>query len=213
MLELSPVGHGGTPGEIGALGAFLMGPTGAFITGSDILADRGVTAFGVGGQRPAGQQPSSPTRPASLMVGTVATAQSNIRGPSEPSPQLRRFHPCGGASATIWPARLLPPSDMTTGALLGTATTYPIRRRSSQLQNFESPPQASSALTHRAAPASSARANIRWARTYFVANWTSSGTPAPRQRSRSAIHDLGKYNSRSISVPPFTLVYAQNTPS
>ncbi|WP_410874626.1 SDR family oxidoreductase [Nocardia sp. A7] len=44
MLELSPVGRGGTPDEIGALGAFLMGPSGAFITGSDILADGGVTA-------------------------------------------------------------------------------------------------------------------------------------------------------------------------
>jgi hypothetical protein len=30
--------------EIGALGAFLMGPEGAFITGSDFLIDGGVTA-------------------------------------------------------------------------------------------------------------------------------------------------------------------------
>ena len=34
----------GTPDEIGALGAFLLGPDGAFITGSDFLADGGVTA-------------------------------------------------------------------------------------------------------------------------------------------------------------------------
>jgi hypothetical protein len=33
-----------TPDEIGALGAFLMGPDGAFITGSDFLIDGGVTA-------------------------------------------------------------------------------------------------------------------------------------------------------------------------
>ncbi len=44
MLELSPAGRGGTPDEIGALGALLMGPDGTFITGSDFLADGGVTA-------------------------------------------------------------------------------------------------------------------------------------------------------------------------
>jgi NAD(P)-dependent dehydrogenase (short-subunit alcohol dehydrogenase family) len=44
MLELSPVGRGGTPDEVGALGALLMGPDGAFITGSDFLMDGGVTA-------------------------------------------------------------------------------------------------------------------------------------------------------------------------
>jgi NAD(P)-dependent dehydrogenase (short-subunit alcohol dehydrogenase family) len=44
MLELSPAGRAGTPDEIGALGAFLMGPDGAFITGSDFLADGGVTS-------------------------------------------------------------------------------------------------------------------------------------------------------------------------
>jgi NAD(P)-dependent dehydrogenase (short-subunit alcohol dehydrogenase family) len=44
MIDLSPVGRGGTPDEVGALAAFLMGPEGAFITGSDILMDGGVTA-------------------------------------------------------------------------------------------------------------------------------------------------------------------------
>lgn len=44
MLELSPVGRGGTPDEVGAVGALLMGRDGAFITGSDILMDGGVTA-------------------------------------------------------------------------------------------------------------------------------------------------------------------------
>ena len=34
----------GTPDEIGTLGALLMGPDGAFITGSDFLIDGGVTA-------------------------------------------------------------------------------------------------------------------------------------------------------------------------
>ncbi|NIG16174.1 SDR family oxidoreductase [Pantoea sp. Cy-640] len=44
MLERSPVGRGGTPDEVGAVAALLMGPEGTFITGSDILMDGGVTA-------------------------------------------------------------------------------------------------------------------------------------------------------------------------
>ncbi|WP_327117637.1 SDR family oxidoreductase [Nocardia sp. NBC_01730] len=44
MIELCPVGRGGTPDEVGALGALLMGPDGTFITGSDLLMDGGVTA-------------------------------------------------------------------------------------------------------------------------------------------------------------------------
>ncbi|MFL9923066.1 SDR family oxidoreductase [Herbaspirillum lusitanum] len=44
MLELSPAGRAGTPDEVGHVGALLMGPDGAFITGSDFLMDGGVTA-------------------------------------------------------------------------------------------------------------------------------------------------------------------------
>jgi NAD(P)-dependent dehydrogenase (short-subunit alcohol dehydrogenase family) len=44
MIELSAVGRAGTPDEVGAVGALLMGPEGAFITGSDFLMDGGVTA-------------------------------------------------------------------------------------------------------------------------------------------------------------------------
>lgn len=44
MLESSPAGRAGTPDEVGAVGALLMGPDGAFITGSDWLMDGGVTA-------------------------------------------------------------------------------------------------------------------------------------------------------------------------
>jgi NAD(P)-dependent dehydrogenase (short-subunit alcohol dehydrogenase family) len=44
MIELSAVGRGGTPDEVGTVGALLMGPDGAFITGSDFLMDGGVTA-------------------------------------------------------------------------------------------------------------------------------------------------------------------------
>jgi NAD(P)-dependent dehydrogenase (short-subunit alcohol dehydrogenase family) len=44
MIALSPAGRGGTPDEVGTIGALLMGPAGAFITGSDVLMDGGVTA-------------------------------------------------------------------------------------------------------------------------------------------------------------------------
>jgi NAD(P)-dependent dehydrogenase (short-subunit alcohol dehydrogenase family) len=44
MVEHSPVGRAGTPDEVGTLAALLMGPDGAFITGSDFLIDGGVTA-------------------------------------------------------------------------------------------------------------------------------------------------------------------------
>lgn len=44
MLEISVAGRAGTPDEVGTVGALLMGPDGAFITGSDFLMDGGVTA-------------------------------------------------------------------------------------------------------------------------------------------------------------------------
>ena len=44
MLSLSPAGRAGTPDEVGAVAALLMGPDGGFITGSDVLMDGGVTA-------------------------------------------------------------------------------------------------------------------------------------------------------------------------
>jgi NAD(P)-dependent dehydrogenase (short-subunit alcohol dehydrogenase family) len=44
MIELCPVGRAGTPDEVANVGALLMGTDGAFITGSDFLADGGVTA-------------------------------------------------------------------------------------------------------------------------------------------------------------------------
>jgi hypothetical protein len=44
MIEVSAVGRAGTPDEVGAVGALLMGPDGAFNTGSDFLMDGGVTA-------------------------------------------------------------------------------------------------------------------------------------------------------------------------
>ncbi|WP_295801726.1 SDR family oxidoreductase [Mucilaginibacter sp.] len=44
MINLSAVGRAGTPDEVGAVGALLMGQDGAFITGSDFLMDGGVTS-------------------------------------------------------------------------------------------------------------------------------------------------------------------------
>ena len=59
MIELCPAGRGGTPDEVGTVGALLMGSDGAFITGSDILIDGGVTASYFYGEL----APSEPTRP------------------------------------------------------------------------------------------------------------------------------------------------------
>ena len=44
MIEKCAAGRAGTPDEVGSVGALLMGPEGAFITGSDFLIDGGVTA-------------------------------------------------------------------------------------------------------------------------------------------------------------------------
>jgi NAD(P)-dependent dehydrogenase (short-subunit alcohol dehydrogenase family) len=44
MIEACAAKRAGTPDEVGAVGALLMGPDGAFITGSDFLMDGGVTA-------------------------------------------------------------------------------------------------------------------------------------------------------------------------
>lgn len=44
MIEVSAVGRIGTPHEVGAVDALLMGPDGAFITGNDFVMGGGVTA-------------------------------------------------------------------------------------------------------------------------------------------------------------------------
>jgi NAD(P)-dependent dehydrogenase (short-subunit alcohol dehydrogenase family) len=44
MIEVSVAGRAGTPDEVATVAALLMGPDGAFITGSDFLMDGGVTA-------------------------------------------------------------------------------------------------------------------------------------------------------------------------
>lgn len=44
MFEKCPAGRPGTADEVGALAELIMGPQGAFITGSDFLIDGGATA-------------------------------------------------------------------------------------------------------------------------------------------------------------------------
>jgi NAD(P)-dependent dehydrogenase (short-subunit alcohol dehydrogenase family) len=44
MIERSAAKRAGTPDEVAAVAALLMGPEGGFITGSDVLMDGGVTA-------------------------------------------------------------------------------------------------------------------------------------------------------------------------
>ena len=44
MIKSCPAGRAGTPDEVATVAALLMGPDGAFITGSDILMDGGATA-------------------------------------------------------------------------------------------------------------------------------------------------------------------------
>lgn len=44
MLQKMPAGRAGTPDEVAALAAHVMGPEGGFITGSDFLIDGGATA-------------------------------------------------------------------------------------------------------------------------------------------------------------------------
>ena len=57
--ELCPAGRAGTPDEVRTIGALLMGPDGAFITGSDFLMGGGVTAaYRFGDQRVASRTSS-----------------------------------------------------------------------------------------------------------------------------------------------------------
>jgi len=51
MIEGCVAGRAGTPDEIAAVGALLMGPEGQFISGSDFLIDGGATAAFLYGER------------------------------------------------------------------------------------------------------------------------------------------------------------------
>jgi len=48
MVAMSATGRMGTPDDIAAAAAFLLGPDSSFITGTDLLVDGGVTALSVG---------------------------------------------------------------------------------------------------------------------------------------------------------------------
>jgi NAD(P)-dependent dehydrogenase (short-subunit alcohol dehydrogenase family) len=58
MIQLCLLGRAGTPDEIGALGALLMGPDGAFVTGSDFLID---AAYFYGDLHPTSHSPQTGT--------------------------------------------------------------------------------------------------------------------------------------------------------
>jgi NAD(P)-dependent dehydrogenase (short-subunit alcohol dehydrogenase family) len=59
MIKLSPAGRAGTPDEVATVATLLMGPDGAFITGSDFLMDGGVTASYFYGELAPADQPRS----------------------------------------------------------------------------------------------------------------------------------------------------------
>lgn len=59
MIETSPAGRAGTPDEVATIGALLLGPDGAFITGSDVLMDGGLTAAYFYGSDPSAESPGA----------------------------------------------------------------------------------------------------------------------------------------------------------
>ena len=96
MIELCPAGRAGTPDEVGTVGALLMGPDGAFITGSDFLMDGGVTAsYWFGELAP---EPLNPTHPRLIeghrmkqrTLGTGLTVSEIGLGLHEPDRRLRQ---------------------------------------------------------------------------------------------------------------------------
>jgi NAD(P)-dependent dehydrogenase (short-subunit alcohol dehydrogenase family) len=50
MIRTSAAGRMGSPVEVAAIAGYLLGPEGAFITGSDLLMDGGVIAAMRAGQ-------------------------------------------------------------------------------------------------------------------------------------------------------------------
>ena len=94
MTESSAVGRAGTPDEVGAVGALLMGQDGGFIIGSDFLMDGGVTAAYWYGEIPevrmSHASPWSPTR-----VWSRRCRSRGLPGRSS-SPDRRRVQARGG---------------------------------------------------------------------------------------------------------------------
>jgi len=85
MIELCPVGRGGTPDEVGTVGALLMGPEGTFITGSDFLMDGGVTASYFYASSP----PANRARPLEIVVKTADTCANPTATSERPRARAR----------------------------------------------------------------------------------------------------------------------------
>jgi hypothetical protein len=73
MIDVSPAGRGGTPDEVGTVGALLMGPDGAFITGSDVLMAASPPPIG-SETSPLGDRRARPTHRACRQVGARPAA-------------------------------------------------------------------------------------------------------------------------------------------
>ncbi len=86
MIELCPAGRAGTPDEVGTVGALLMGPDGAFITGSDFLMDGGVTASYFFGELAPRSSPAHPA-PATGLDHRLPAGRSHLRPRN-----MRRYH-------------------------------------------------------------------------------------------------------------------------
>jgi hypothetical protein len=94
-----------------------------------------------------------------------------------------------------------------------TPTTDPSPRPSAVMRTWSSDPYTASAVTHFALnPAATARSIIRRARTIWVANATSPGTPASSHRSASPAQGVGRSSTRSMRARPFAVAYPRNTP-
>jgi hypothetical protein len=92
MIESSAVGRAGTPDEVAAVGALLMGQDGGFITGSDFVMDGGVTAAYWYGETPksgpSSASRSSPLRPRRLRY-RFESAPARSRSPLARLPAQR----------------------------------------------------------------------------------------------------------------------------
>jgi Enoyl-(Acyl carrier protein) reductase len=106
MIEGCPAKRAGTPDEVGNVAALLMGPDGAFITGSDFLMDGAVTAahwFGelpeVRNERRFAVPPTRRCPPASRSGGVPVTPLRRSTPPRAPGVLAIDFL-SGGSTAT-----------------------------------------------------------------------------------------------------------------
>src|ERR1700681_3210393 len=140
------------------------------------------------------------------------SAHEYQRCPLDPVPALSRCHARRGSDRARVSTRA-GPAPVRTVRLEPTPSTSPSPRSHTVVRSPGSAPDTSSPAAHRAGvPACTARVSIAAARAGFVANSTSSGTPAPTRRAESSIQDFGRYNSRSINAWPAAAAYAKYTP-